>query len=914
MKKVISIALTEARMSCRGWRFWLLLMLIAGFSLFARNDFISHVENGFYLHSAYSFQHPSFWLMFAVSMLGTASLALDAVGRLRRTGMDKILFPLPVDSFQLYAGLYLGVMLVIVPLSFVGIYSLAVWQAIYGHAAVVWQPYWVAYLYLVLPSLVPVTALVMTLRTLFKHDFATLLLSLAGLALVGYFREALGVFINFADVAMLLVNASPNLGVLINHGHYFVPMLVHMLFAFVLLSVAPLYLRRQEPQRTIAPRAGSQVFGIRTLLQSFDHVRFDKHLGNTAYAALFAALALFGLGSAQAFNHYLDYAETTRQQAQYTRLLNTADLKTPPVDVVSVNARVEPNENYSSVAIESEIIFDALEAVETLNFELADRYKLSEVFVNGSPVTFEKSGALVQVRLDEALPANGGHKARFIYEGAPKNLHVRYSALADSWLPMPWHLTRAQHQDEWIDSAASDYYEGSIALHLKPGQQGAFAGQLVNADTSNSKRVERWRTFTEVNEMVIHWGAYGSYDLEKEGYRARFYHLPNHDYQAAIYFEENREQEEYVREKLGDLPFEQLTIIERPYEYPHQVFSMERVSNNNTEKRDYVYNEASSMMPALINVRENRIGYLHENMWLRERFDHNPADIPFYQQVPEVVERLHDQFYKRLISVYFDHSLQPAGDYAFWLRDHLSNYASSLLEQNRWRRRDELNFDIGTGPEFPISVARRDNLLALHQNGSYPELLERRGEGLFRMLHHLLGDENWWKMMQTIFRDYRFDELTAEEFIGIAETFYGDSLDWFEEQWLKGTVLPEYQILQAEAEIVENERDMDVVYNLAIRVKNHGTGRMAVPVFIETEMDYIFRDLWLDSGEEGVLRMTVPNRPIFTVIDPERWVVQEPYYDPNRKRRQHSESRIYIRGDDSARGGIVKRGRGRGRW
>jgi hypothetical protein len=140
-------------------------------------------------------------------------------------------------------------------------------------------------------------------------------------------------------------------------------------------------------------------------------------------------------------------------------------------------------------------------------------------------------------------------------------------------------------------------------------------------------------------------------------------------------------------------------------------------------------------------------------------------------------------------------------------------------------------------------------------------------------------------------------------------------LDWFKEQWLLGTVLPEYQILQADAVMIEDPTNMSVDYQLAIKVKNHGTGRMAVPIFVETEMDYIFQNIWLDSGEEGVLNLLVPHRPIFAIVDPERWIVQEPYYDAERNRRTHSESRIYIEGDQGARAGMVRqRNRGRGRW
>ena len=169
------IAYYEARMSSRGWRFWLLLGLISGISLFARRDYLIRVNSGFSLQAGYSFQHPSFWLMIAILGLGAVTLGLDVCGRLRRRNMDKIVFPLPVESMQIMWGRLLSVLIVMIPISALGLFSLGLWQYLYGHGFVVWQPFAVAFALVMLPVLIPVTALAITARTFFKHDFAALL-------------------------------------------------------------------------------------------------------------------------------------------------------------------------------------------------------------------------------------------------------------------------------------------------------------------------------------------------------------------------------------------------------------------------------------------------------------------------------------------------------------------------------------------------------------------------------------------------------------------------------------------------------------------------------------------------------------------------------------------------------------------
>ena len=261
---------------------------------------------------------------------------------------------------------------------------------------------------------------------------------------------------------------------------------------------------------------------------------------------------------------------------------------------------------------------------------------------------------------------------------------------------------------------------------------------------------------------------------DRKGYKIRFYHFPNHDYQAEIFLEEMKDQEQYVRERLGRLPFPQLTIIETPYQYninqtqENQQQSQLRIITNNKvvvqEKNDAV------VMPGVLHVSENDLSYLHDKIWLIERLDHDPRKIPFYQQLKPVLNGLHQQFYEKLISVYFDHCLHPTGEYAFWIRDQLSGYASKLLEKNVWQRQFILNFDVGTRPELPPSVARQDSLVKLHSEGMYKQLEEVRGEGLFRMLHHLMGEDKWWAFLKAMFQQYRFKDFPLESFWQLVQT------------------------------------------------------------------------------------------------------------------------------------------------
>ncbi|MDP8243917.1 MAG: hypothetical protein P9L94_07540 [Candidatus Hinthialibacter antarcticus] len=915
MKKALQIAFFEARMSSRGWRFWLLLMLALGISLFARRDYAAYAEYGYFLSPAYSFVHPSFGLMLSVFFLGTVALALDVCGRLRRTRMDQIVFPLPVSSMALMWGRLLGVLIIMLPVSAFGLFSLAIWQVVYGHSGIIWQPFALAYFLIVIPYLVPIAALLITLRTFWKHDFAALLGAGTLCGVLGYFGFRYGMVINASEIWQQLGSASPTLGARVNSWEHLYPAGAQLLTGLLLLYLAPLYLRRQELQQWVKVRGKRYgLFGVPNLMRWITNLRFDRHLGFGYRLSLITLILVTSGGIFWAANSLRENARVQESFDPVGAAIRQAKIKPPEIDLKTVAVRIEPDGHYRHLDVEAVLDFTAQGAVTHIDLELDPRYHVYGARMDGEPVFHEQWDEVLSFDLEEPLQDGSSHQIIVRYQGSPSDLHPKYSALEQQWFPLPWNRVRTESR-RWVRQE-DDIFEADLELHLQPQQRGAFSGELVSVDEENGSRIEHWRTFQPVPTLQLYWGAYQILDAPDDLSRMRFYHLPTHEYQAWIYMQEVQDQEEYLREKLGRLPFPQLTIIEKPYVEEEAIMTFDRWSRWSVGRAKPQRFERS--MPGQIAILENQTRYLHEGVWQLDRMDADPTKIQFYRLLSPARVELQTQYFNRLIETYYKESLNPVGELSFWIQDYLSSYAAKMLNPNTWSRRREMNYDVGDSRERPLSIAQSSTLLDLRANGGYPELERARGEGLFRMLHHLMGDDAWWQLQKDIFRDFRFRSMTADDLLNRAEAIHGEDLSWFKEQWVYGDVLPEYEITIAESQISEDKMKFTLEYNIVIQVKNHGSGRMFVPIYIETEGDYIFRDIELDADDINTLALTTPNRPIMAAVDPEHWVLQIPFRDEQKNKRFRSEKRINIDGEEasalsqgSQRG---RRGRRRGGW
>ena len=152
--------------------------------------------------------------------------------------------------------------------------------------------------------------------------------------------------------------------------------------------------------------------------------------------------------------------------------------------------------------------------------------------------------------------------------------------------------------------------------------------------------------------------------------------------------------------------------------------------------------------------------------------------------------------------------------------------------------------------------------LASSKSSDYSTLVYSKGAYVLYMLRMMMfdfvkrDDAKFREMLNGFLTEHRWSDATTADFQRIAEKHYGQPLDWFFDQWVYDTQLPEYTW----EPIIIQQPDGKFAVELHVKVENVREGfRMPVPLTILMEGDY-HTTTRLDITELDQT-ITIPNLP-----------------------------------------------------
>ena len=161
--------------------------------------------------------------------------------------------------------------------------------------------------------------------------------------------------------------------------------------------------------------------------------------------------------------------------------------------------------------------------------------------------------------------------------------------------------------------------------------------------------------------------------------------------------------------------------------------------------------------------------------------------------------------------------------------------------------------------------------------GYYWEFIYCKGFCVVHMLREVMGDEAFFEGLQSYFDEWAYENAHIADFITIMEENAGYDLDWFFDEWLDSTGLPEYQLVASQATIYPNRTvlTMEIYQNQA----ESFIMPLDVNINIKGQANPFETIVWVNESMQTItIEIAEGGIPILVELDPEGWVLQSGTY------------------------------------
>jgi aminopeptidase N len=170
---------------------------------------------------------------------------------------------------------------------------------------------------------------------------------------------------------------------------------------------------------------------------------------------------------------------------------------------------------------------------------------------------------------------------------------------------------------------------------------------------------------------------------------------------------------------------------------------------------------------------------------------------------------------------------------------------------------------IKTYPDEPIISAEEE----YGRTGVYHAVVYSKGALVLHMLRYVVGDETFLEIMNTYSQRYGGKSATVKEFQAVCEEVSGRNLNWFFDEWIRDTTLPDYAIEDVRVTKSSN-------YEVNFKISQIGdAAKMPVDVTLHTAESDITKRVWVDKDTKQV-SFTANSKPVYIEVDKDHWVLE----------------------------------------
>jgi len=216
-----------------------------------------------------------------------------------------------------------------------------------------------------------------------------------------------------------------------------------------------------------------------------------------------------------------------------------------------------------------------------------------------------------------------------------------------------------------------------------------------------------------------------------------------------------------------------------------------------------------------------------------------------------------------------------------FLMEALANYSALMYMEKKFgkERAKSLFFSLHEVPYSEYLQKGGKNLAVLSSLKSfnltsYEAIAKGKGTIILSMLRYLVGDEVFSKILQSLFSQYKYSQVTTQDFKEVSSQISGKNLEWFFEEWLNSTREIDYEVSEVISQ-KETSPEGKEGYRTLITLTQKGNAVMPAEVLIELNNGERIIKKWEKKERVKKYSLFTEEGVSFVEVDPEQKILEK---------------------------------------
>lgn len=553
---------------------------------------------------------------------------------------------------------------------------------------------------------------------------------------------------------------------------------------------------------------------------------------------IFAAIIILSIANLSMGQEISDRKLEAQHKAELlNRIMQMESRKTTNQDCYDVkhydlnlNIDIPGKQISGTVTILSQVVDQSLSQMDVnlLNGMIVESVKMQNM-----PVSFRHQNDIIQITLDKSYQSGELFSVSITYQGQPQQSGFgAFGFDTHNEQPMIWSLSEPFGARNW------------------------WPCKDFPSDKADSADIR----ITVPNDLIVASNGILRSETEQAGLKTYWWHegYPIVTYLVSVAIHPYFVYSDYYHYSATD------SLEVRYYIYPDQI-NMIRSAYAKTVRMIDIFSQVFGEYPF---IREK---YGHAQFMGGANMEHQTITSLVSRSEGTIVHELAHQWWGDYITCNDFHHI--------WLNEGFATYSEAIYYEREYGENEfwqevESNKYFGDGTIYVADLSSTSNIF--NYNRSY-----RKASWVLHMLRHVVGDENFFKILQEYYKDskLRYGTATTDDFRAVCERVSGINLEKFFHQWIYEEYFPSYSYSWRSTAGGSS-------YNIQLEIQQlqeNYTFWMPIDVTITTthgEQPFVVGD----SLPAQVFNLTVSAEPTKIELDRYNWIlktVQEPIDDGN---------------------------------